>query len=261
MNSQLIAHNGMVDLQGKNILITGASSGIGEACALLCNRLGARVHIMGRDLDRLRSVFSKLNGPGNSYHTMDLIQCDDYQEIIGSIVAKYGRLNGFIHSAGIQITLPFRSMNPKQYHDIMQVNVVSAFEISRHIASKRNHEKGKLSIVLIASTASIVSGNTMTSYSASKAALVGGSKAMSVELASSNVRVNCVSPGYVQGTGMVSQLSDILEGSSDTSLSKNFPLGLGKTSDVSSMCAFLISEEAKWITGQNIVLDGGLTSM
>jgi len=114
-----------------------------------------------------------------------------------------------------------------------------------------------MSIVLIASVMSIIANPALTAYCASKAALVSGARSLALELANKNIRVNCVSPGYLKDTKMMTELSDVLNYKEMDNLKKGYPLGLGSNKDISALCIFLLSDESKWITGQNIIIDGG----
>ena len=246
-------------LQNKNILITGASSGIGKECAFRCYEEGAKVHLLGRNERSLKEIYAQLNDNNNSISVLDLQDFERYQNIIENIVTTHGKIDGFIHSAGYQITLPISAMNYQMYLDIFSVNTISAFEFIR-ILSKRNYGNlSGMSIVLIASVMSIIANPALTAYCASKAALVGGAKALALELANNKIKVNCVSPGYLEDTKMMTELDEILSNQELDNLKKGYPLGLGSTNDITALCLFLLSDESKWITGQNIIIDGGLS--
>lgn len=247
-------------LQGMNVLITGASSGIGKACAVECNAEGAMVHLLGRDEGRLKGVYHGLTGDGNSYHILDLRETIGIERKINEIVESYGKIDGFIHSAGYQITKPLKDTKPEDYTDILTVNTISAIELSRCISKKKNVSEQGLSIVFISSIMGVVGNAGLTAYCASKAALIGGARAMAIELAPKKIRVNCVSPAFMEDTPMMKDLLSVLDDREYAELMKGYPLGLGKTQDVSSMCAYLMSSKSKWITGQNFIIDGGYTA-
>ena len=244
-------------LQNKNILITGASSGIGKECAFRCYKEGAKVHLLGRNERSLKEIYAQLNDNNNSISVLDLQDFERYQNIIESIVTKHGKIDGFIHSAGYQITLPISAMNYQMYLDIFSVNTISAFEFIR-LLSKRNHSNlSGMSIVLIASIMSIIANPALTAYCASKAALVGGAKALALELANKGMRINCISPGTLADTAMTDNLKKQISEEEFHRIEQEYPLGLGSTKDIASLCLFLLSDESKWITGQNIIIDGG----
>ena len=244
-------------LQNKNILITGASSGIGKECAFRCYEEGAKVHLLGRNERSLKEIYAQLNDNNNSISILDLQDFERYQNIIESIVTKHGKIDGFIHSAGYQITLPISAMNYQMYLDIFSVNTISAFEFIR-LLSKRNYSNlSGMSIVLIASIMSIIANPALTAYCATKAALVGGAKALALELANKGMRINCISPGTLGDTAMTENLKKQISEEEFHKIEQEYPMGLGSIKDISSLCLFLLSDESKWITGQNIIIDGG----
>jgi len=245
-------------LQNKNILITGASSGIGKECAFRCYEEGAKVHLLGRNESSLKEIYDQLNDNNNSISVLDLNDFEQYQNIIESIVTTHGKIDGFIHSAGYQITLPISTMKYQMYLDIFSVNTISAFEFIR-LLSKKNYGNlsANMSIVLIASVMSIIAAPALTAYCASKAALVGGAKALALELANKGMRINCISPGTLADTAMTENLKKQISEEEFHRIEQEYPLGLGSTKDIASLCLFLLSDESKWITGQNYIIDGG----
>ena len=246
-------------LQNKNILITGASSGIGKECAFRCYEEGAKVHLLGRNERSLKEIYAQLNDNNNSISILDLQDFERYQNIIESIVTKHGKIDGFIHSAGYQIVLPISAMNYQMYLDIFSVNTISAFEFIRLLSKKNYSNLSGMSIVLIASIMSVLADTALTAYCASKAALVGGAKALALELANKGIRINCISPGTLADTAMTDNLKKQISEEEFHRIEQEYPMGLGSTKDISSLCLFLLSDESKWITGQNIIVDGGLS--
>lgn len=244
-------------LNNKNILITGASSGIGKAIAYKCSELGANVRLVARNKDALEQIVNDIGRDRASYHLLDMRNPDEYENVISHIVAEYGKLSGFVHSAGYAITFPFQSMSIDQYQDLFLVNVFSAFELGRILSLKKNRNSEGQSMVFLASITSVVSDVGLMAYGSSKSALVGGARAMALELAKKKIRVNCVSPGRIGDTPMTEGQRSVLSDEEIGLLSEGYPLGLGKATDIASLCAFLLSDESNWITGQNIVIDGG----
>lgn len=247
----------MTALNDKNIIITGASSGIGKACAIECSKLGARVHLIARNLKALTEVAEMLNRGEHSVNQLDVTKTEDIEATIKNIVDKHGKIDGFIHSAGIQMTLPFRSMDKDHYLAVFSVNTIAAFDISRYLVKKQYCTPNELSLVFISSVMSVAADAGLTSYCASKAALVGGARAMAIELAPKKIRVNCVSPGTVEDTAMIKDLKTNISEDEFQRIVAKYPSGLGQTKDVAKLCVYLLSDDAKWITGQNIVIDGG----
>ncbi len=247
----------MSELIEKSVIITGASSGIGRACAYACSKHGAHIHLIGRNTDALKAILADINRGGNSWHYADMRKPDEFEVTVNNIVEAYGRIDGFVHSAGYQITSPVASMRVEQYLDNYLVNVLSAFELIRLLTRRKVASERGLSAVLISSVMSVAANAGLTSYCATKAALVGGARAMAVEFARKNIRVNCVSPGTVADTDMTVKLQEQLSEQEFAAIVGEYPMGLGSTDDIAQMCVYLLSDNAKWITGQNYIIDGG----
>ena len=243
-------------LEGKTILVTGASSGIGRQCAIDCSKMGAKVVAVGRNQERLNSVISEMGGQGISY-SFDLAQIDGISELISDIVGKYGKLDGFIHAAGIEVTNPVKLSKTADYESLFRVNSLSAFEIVKNLCGIKTFNKGG-SIVLISSISGVIARKGLSAYAASKGALMSAARVMALEMASREVRVNTVSPGTIL-TPMMQKVLDAMSEEDKKKRIDGFPLGLGETIDISNACVFLLSDASRWITGQNIIVDGGYT--
>ena len=242
-------------LRDKNIVITGASSGIGKQCAIMCSRLGANVILISRNEEKLNEVTGLL--PGRSIHyAQDISLYDSLDGIISDSVSKMGKISGFIHSAGVELTLPLNVLKPDNYTKAFSVNVISAFEIARRISHKKNLSESGASFVFISSIMSDYGQAGKIGYCSSKGALVAGARAMALELASKNIRVNCISPAVVE-TEMSQKLFESLGEDARQDIIKMHPLGIGHPQDIANGCAFLISDASKWITGINLHIDGG----
>ena len=244
-------------LNGKKILITGASSGIGRQCAINCSKMGATVVLIGRDESRLQETLSQMEGDGHLVCPVDLNHSESIKPLVQDVVSKFGPLDGFIHSAGIEKTLPIKSLKPSDYEDIIRVNALSAFEFVRYFSGSKNFNQGG-SIVLISSITSVIGRVGVSAYAASKGAIVSAVKTMALELAKRSVRINAISPGTVLTPLMQSYLSQLSEVERQKRV-EGFPLGLGEPTDVANACLYLLSDAARWVTGQNIVIDGGYT--
>ena len=243
-------------LEGKTILVTGASSGIGRQCAIDCSKMGAKVIAIGRDVERLNSVVAEMAGNGISY-SFDLTDLDGIKDLIATIVGEHGKLDGFIHAAGIEVTNPVKLTNNEDYSSLYKVNCLSAFEIVKNLCGIKTFNKGG-SIVLISSISGIIARKGLSAYAASKGALVSAARVMAAEMASREVRVNTVSPGTI----LTPMMQNALEAMSEEDRKKRvegFPLGLGKTTDISNTCIYLLSDASRWMTGQNLIVDGGFT--
>lgn len=246
-------------LSGKTIIITGASSGIGRQCAIDCSKMGATVVLIARNEERLKETREKMERPEEHfYYSLDLSQPDKIMELVEAIVSGHGRMDGFIHAAGIEKTLPVRYLSTEDYETVFRVNTLSAFEFIRCFSNKKFfNDNGH--IVLISSITSIIGRGGVAAYAASKGAMVSAVHSMALELARKGICINCVSPGTVLTPMMEDFLSTLSEEEYKRRIN-GFPLGLGEVTDVSQLCLFLLSDASRWITGQNIVIDGGYTS-
>lgn len=243
-------------LKGKTILITGASSGIGASCCKLLSQYGANVLLLGRDSSKLSGVLRKLEPGDHSVLSFDLENIEDIENQLLPFLEKYKKIYGFIHSAGIDITLPIANLTNSHYLKIFNINVFSALEISRILSKKKYIPDGGSSFVFIASIMGIIGSGGKTAYSASKGALISAVRSMALEFVTKKIRVNCISPAIVQ-TKLVDNLFSNLSDEAVNSIVKSHPSGLGKPSDIASACLYLISEEARWVTGSNLIIDGG----
>lgn len=245
-------------LEGKTVLITGASSGIGRQCAIDCSKSGAKVIAVARNEERLDETLSQLQGEGHRRYSYDLSDCNGIKVLVSQIVAENGKLGGLICAAGMEKTMPAKLLKPSDYDEIFKVNTLSAFEMARQVTSVKHFEVG--GVIFISSITSVIARQGTAAYSASKGALVSGARVFAAELAKRKIRVNCISPGTILTPLMQNYLSQLSEEDYQKRIG-GFPLGLGETTDVSSACVFLLSDVARWITGQNLVVDGGYTSL
>lgn len=243
-------------LEGKNILVTGASSGIGRQCAIDCSKMGAKIVAIGRKKERLESLMSEMEG-NNAYYSFDLQMLASIKELVSNIVATYGKLDGFIHAAGIEVTNPVKLTTIDDYNALFKVNCLSAFEIVKNLCGIKTLNRGG-SIVLISSISGIIARNGLAAYAASKGALMSAVRVMASEMASREVRVNTVSPGTILTPMMQKALEEMTEDDRKKRI-ESFPLGLGRTTDISNACIYLLSDASRWVTGQNIIVDGGYT--
>jgi NAD(P)-dependent dehydrogenase (short-subunit alcohol dehydrogenase family) len=245
-------------LEDKLIVITGASSGIGRETAILCSELGARVSIIARNQERLQSTFNNLKGEGHSFISLDVSRHSEISDCVDKIVSSSGKIDGFVHSAGICKTLPLRMNKPEDLLEMLSVNLVSSFEFIR-MFSKKKFSNDSASFVLISSIRGVVGEIGLSSYCASKGAMISGTKALSLELAARKQRINCISPAMIKTEMMDREFSNLSQEAVSVIEGKH-PLGFGTPEDVANAVAFLLSDSSKWITGSNLVLDGGYSA-
>ena len=220
-------------LEGKTILVTGSSSGIGRQCAIDCVRMGADVVAIGRNQERLDEVVREMAGNGVGY-SFDLVDLDGIKNLIARIVEENGKLDGFIHAAGIQVTNPVKLSKPDEYESLYRVNCLSAFEIVKNLCGMKTFEKGG-SIVLISSISGVIARKGLSAYAASKGALISAARVMALEMAPREIRVNTVSPGTIL-TPMMLKALDAMSEEDKKKRVEGFPLGLGRTEDISYAC-------------------------
>lgn len=239
-------------LQQKRILITGASSGIGRSTAIECSRMGAELIITGRNEERLNETMQLLEGQGHLQIVLDLNDVD----ALDRFVTEMPKLDGVVYCAGTQRTCPVKLLEREIVDEVFETNFFSIVHLNTAILDKKKINKGA-SVVFVSSTAAGVVAETGNSvYSASKGAISSFAKVLALELSFRKIRVNCVMPGMIK-TPLLTKLSiDSDELAEDE---KRYPLGYGEPSDVAYAIVYLLSDAARWVTGTNILLDGGLT--
>lgn len=240
-------------LEGKTVLVTGASSGIGRASAIECARLGASVIITARNEERLSQTLSQLEGDGHQ-----MILCDlNNKEEIDNLVSQLPEIQGFVSNAGFTKLLPVQFINSIDINNIFQVNTVAPMLLLQKLLKKKKLKKGA-SVVFTSSLAGLGTcsvGNSM--YAASKGAISAFIRCVALELAPKNIRVNAVCPAMVD-TGILD--SGTVSKEQLEADQKNYPLGrYGTPEDIAWAMVFLLSDAAGWITGDNLVIDGGVT--
>jgi len=238
-------------LEGKTVLVTGASSGIGRGAAIECAKMGARVIITARNEERLKETLSQLEGEGHEMRVCDLADNEAIKEMVNSLP----ELQGVVNNAGFTTIQPIPFINEEEFLKIMQVNTMAPVLTLKYLMKKKKLKSGA-SVVFTSSLAGIGTmsvGNTM--YGCSKGAISAFIKGAAKELAAKNIRVNAVCPGLVDsqilasGTITDDQLKKTLE---------LYPLGRsGKPEDVAWAMVYLLSDASSWITGVNLPVDGG----
>lgn len=241
----------LVDLNNRKILITGASSGIGKATAVLAAKLGAKVVLCGRDKQRLDETRNMLDEPEkHQILIFDITEFESYEKFFAEAVSDGMKLNGMVHCAGMAKALPLRVMSPASITEIMNTNFVSFMELTRLYAKKKYSDAG--SIVAISAVNAHYPQKCMSVYAASKLALEAAVKTLALEVEKQNIRINCVVPGAIDTPMMHKTDPESLE----KILSKQL-LGAGKPEDVANMIAFLLSDAASYVTGRAMYVDGG----
>jgi NAD(P)-dependent dehydrogenase (short-subunit alcohol dehydrogenase family) len=247
-----------MDLSGRCILVTGASSGIGRETARYLSRLNARMVLVGRNEERLRQTLDSLEGAGHEMCVFDLSEIEEIPRWLKSVAARTGPFGGLVHSAGVVLTLPIRSMSVAKLDLTMRVNFYAAYLLCKGLYQRDCYEPGA-SIVMVSSVAGMHGDAGKTAYSASKAALEGLCRSLAIELVRDKVRVNCVAPAMVR-TEVLEQARSLLTDEQIAAIEKVHPMGFGTPADVAGAIAFLLADTGKWITGTTLIVDGGFSA-
>lgn len=245
-------------LENKVIIVTGASSGIGAQCSIDCSKMGAKVVLVARNEERLKQTLSQMEGEGHIIKSYDLNNLEGINTLVSSIVAETGKIDGFIHAAGIEKTKPVKMLTPEDYETIYKVNALSGFEFIHQLSSIKNMNKGG-SIIMISSITGVIGRGSVAAYAASKGAMISACRTMAIEFAKKQVRVNCISPGTILTPLMQNFLNELDEDARAKRVD-GFLLGIGETTDISNACIYLLSDASRWVTGQNLIIDGGYTA-
>lgn len=250
--------NNYSSLKGKLFLITGITSGIGKEIGLSLLRQGAKVIGIGRDATKIQETIDTTTKKNFLFISFDLTNVNEIEDTLSGLIKFYGKFDGFVHCAGKEETIPLSIYKADKIKSIFEVNVFSGIEVLR-IFSKKKYSNENSSIVFFSSVMGELGQPGKVGYCATKAAIIGIVNAASLELAKRNIRVNAVSPGVVR-TPMTQLLFDQLSGDNIKEIESMHPLGVGEVDDISPMVLFLLSNESKWITGQNIKIDGGYST-
>ncbi len=242
----------MFSLSGKKALVTGATGGIGEQIARSLHAQGAIVTLSGRRLDKLEELVRSL-GNNAFFLQSDLSSMDDVEALVPSATEKMGGLDILVNNAGITRDGLLMRMKDEDWQDVLKVNLESAFRLCRAaIRSMMKNRYGR--IINITSIVGVTGNPGQGNYCAAKAGLIGFSKSLAAEIAGRSVTVNCVAPGFI-----ASPMTDVLPEGQKEALLKGIPMGrMGDAKEIAAACAFLASEEAAYITGQTIHVNGGM---
>ncbi len=235
------------------IIVTGASSGIGQAIAWQLNTERASVIAIGRSLDRLQETKNNAKYPESIYiEQKDLLDdVDNLPNYVKYLRDKYGKFKAIACVAGVDKVLTINMLNKKDIDDIFTINYTVPMMLAKGFADKRNNVGEGANILFVSSIGGVYPDKGQIVYGASKAALIASTTAISKEIALRKMRCNCISPAQVK-TPMYEKQKQL------GVVHKELPLEVGKPSDVSNLACFLMSDSASWITGSNYMMTGGI---
>lgn len=243
-------------LYGKTILVTGASSGIGKAAAIECSKMGATVIAVGRNEERLKETLSMLDTKDSSYYMCDLTDSMSVDQMVASIPV----VDGLINNAGIGIVKPLKFINEADFTTLLKADTIAPILLLQKMIKKKKINRGG-SVVFTSSMAAlggVTNGNSM--YVACKGAISSFVLNAALELGPQNIRVNAVCPAMIN-TPLVHD-GDIENEEHLKEMEKQYPLRkFGEPEDVAWAMIYLLSDAARWVTGTNMVVDGGFATV
>ncbi len=242
-------------LDGKRVLVTGASSGIGRAVAVECSRMGASLVITGRNAERLDETLRTLQGEGHVKVEADLTSPEGVEKVVAALPDS---LDGVVHCAGIALPKPFRFYSSDEIKKVMGINFDAPALLTGELLRGKAIAKNGSLVFISSINGPVVSTVGNSVYSASKGALSGLVKGLALEMAPRGVRVNSILPGMVD-TPILSPNGEISQEQLVEEAAK-YPLGrYGKPEEVAWAVIYLLSDASRWVTGTNMVIDGGFT--
>lgn len=242
----------MFDLGGMTALVTGASGGIGSAIAKALAEQGARVALSGTREDALQAVAAEIGGDPIVLPT-NLSDGAAVDALVPRAVERFGRLDIMVNNAGVTRDNLAMRMKDEEWSDVIRINLEAAFRLAR-AALKPMMRARHGRIISITSVVGVTGNPGQANYAASKAGLIGMSKALAQEVASRGITVNCIAPGFI-----ASAMTDALPAAQKEALLGRIPIGkLGEGNDVAAAAIYLASREAAYVTGQTLHVNGGM---
>ena len=240
-------------LKDQVAIVTGGTAGIGKAIALEFSKHGAKVAIFGTNEERGSQVVNEIGSERAAFYKVDVAQTKAVEEVIKQVQEKLGPVDILVNNAGITRDQLMLKMTEEEWDQVMEVNVKSCFNTCKALMRQMLKSR-KGSIINIGSVVGLTGNAGQANYAASKAAICGFTKALAKELATRNIRVNCIAPGYIE-----TQMTGVLNEQTQQSILSSIPVGkMGKPEDVANAAVFLASPMAAYITGQTLNVDGGM---
>jgi 3-oxoacyl-[acyl-carrier protein] reductase len=245
----------MDQLKGKVAVVTGAARGIGRSISLALSEAGANVALIDLKIDSLQGVFDEISSKSGeaSMHACDITDPDTVTSVFSNIVEQHGTLDILVNNAGITRDNLLMRLSSEDWEAPIRTNLTGAFNCIKAVVRPMMKQRSG-SIINIASVVGVMGNAGQANYSASKAGLIGLTKSTAKELGSRGITVNAIAPGFIT-TDMTADLPE----TTIQKLTENIPLGrMGKPEDVASAVVFLASDKAGYITGQTLLVDGGM---
>ena len=242
--------NNPFTLEGKTILVTGSSSNIGRKIAIRCSEMGAKVIVVARNEERMRSTVEALSGDGHQYFKVDLADANS----IDALAEALPVLDGVVLCAARFDTTPVKNLKRETIQLMFETNTFANFDLIQKLLRMKKVAQGG-SVVFISSVASTrpYKGNSL--YSATKGAINSFSKVLAIESGARQIRVNCIQPGIVRREEGIRE--GTLTAEQQKAEMERFPLGMGEPDDIAYAVVYLLSDVSKWVTGIDLVVDGG----
>lgn len=248
----------LLQIKDRHYMVTGAASGIGRATALLLSEMGAKVLLVDINEKSLLKVKNECRGE-TDFLVLDLTDAEAIKTEVKEKVATFGKLNGFVHCAGLPYIAPLKVVNSEKTEKLYKLNTYAAIELAKVCSSKQVYAGEAGSFVLISSVYGLVGSAANVGYAMSKGAIVAITKSLAMELVGNGIRVNCVAPGFIK-TPMAKKVDGMMDESYDERLNALHPMGLGAPEDIANAILFLFSDMSKWMTGAVMNVDGGFTA-
>ena len=245
----MLNNQGVFSLEGKTILVTGASSGIGRQIAISCAEQGATLVVTARREDALLETLAFLKGDVHRFFRADLVKEQDRE----ALVASLPKLDGVVHCAGMGVRVPCKMIGREHVNSVMEINFTAPVLLQAELMKQKKISRGA-SVVFMASRAAHFPAPGNAIYSASKGALISYAKCLALEVADRDIRVNCICPGMVWSDLITRQgVEDELK-----EAEKQYPLKrFGQPDDIAPLAVYLLSEASSWMTGSCLDITGG----
>jgi len=247
-----------MSLSERVAFVTGASQGIGRACALKLATTGAAVAVAARNQEKLNELVNEIAASGGkaAAFVVDVSDEEQVKSAIKAAIAHFGKIDILVNNAGITRDNLFMRMKDEEWDQVIQVNLTAAFRLSRAVLRGMMKKRwGR--IVQITSIVGATGNPGQGNYAAAKAGLIGMTKSLAAEVASRNITVNAVAPGFIQ-TAMTDALTD----QQKDAIATRIPLArMGKAEEIAAAVVYLASEEAAYVTGETIHINGGMAML